>query len=192
MSYNEPHAGYTFCALGALALTGQLNVHHPAVDIDGTIRWLVDRQTDLVDPDGLLDSEFVGKVMPGSSLDQSRDELRLPDPLAAAGMNGRLNKVADTCYCWWVSASLGMLGQGRLVNKPALRRYLLQLTQHPFMGGFCKFPDEKYADIYHSFMGLAALSLASTPEERQKDGIKEWDAEMCISINVRRRLRDTD
>ncbi|QIX00055.1 hypothetical protein AMS68_005572 [Peltaster fructicola] len=170
--------------------------NHPPVEIDALTRWLADRQTDLVDPDGSLDSEFVSKLsaMPTdeSAAYQSAEAsllhpaLQMPDPNVAAGMNGRLNKVADTCYCWWVGASLDMLGQGDLVNKPALRRYLLQLTQHPFMGGFCKFPDDKYADIYHSFMGLAALSLASTAEERAEDGIKEWDAEMCISKDVKR------
>lgn len=163
--------------------------------------WLADRQTDLVDPESELEFEFAGNApsadasqsvtQPTQQLTPSATPTVAPSDLPiAAGMNGRLNKTADTCYCWWVGASLSMLGKATLFDHSALRRYLLQLTQHPYMGGFCKFPDDKYADIYHSFLGLAALSVASTPEQRIQDNIKEWDVEMCVSKDVRRRLRN--
>ena len=38
------------------------------------------------------------------------------------------------------------------------RRYLLEKTQHSIMGGFGKFPGD-LPDIYHAYLGLAALSL---------------------------------
>lgn len=69
-----------------------------------------------------------------------------------------------------------------------MRHYLLALTQHPIMGGFSKFPGDKWADLYHSYLGLAALSLVSTAVERETDGIKELDAGMCVSADVRGRL----
>lgn len=56
------------------------------------------------------------------------------------------------------------------------------------MGGFSKFPGDKWADLYHSYLGLAALSLCSEPEERRRDGVKEVDAGMCVSVEVRGRL----
>jgi geranylgeranyl transferase type-1 subunit beta len=56
------------------------------------------------------------------------------------------------------------------------------------MGGFSKFPGDKWADLYHSYLGLVALSLASTAEERTNDGIKSVDAGMCVSKEVRGRL----
>ena len=56
------------------------------------------------------------------------------------------------------------------------------------MGGFSKFPGDKWADLYHSYLGLAALSLASTKEEREEDGVKELDPGMCVSVEVHGRL----
>lgn len=106
----------------------------------------------------------------------------------AAGFSGRLNKIGDTCYAFWVGASLYLLHQPSLYARSLLRSYLLELTQHQVMGGFTKFPGDKYADLYHSYLGLAALSLASTAEEREMDGVKELDAGMCVSTEVRGRL----
>ena len=108
----------------------------------------------------------------------------------AAGFSGRLNKIGDTCYAFWVGASFYLLGQPGLYAHSLLRNYLLELTQHQVMGGFTKFPGDKYADLYHSYLGLAALSLASTAEERESDGIKELDPGMCVSTDVRGRLEN--
>jgi hypothetical protein len=74
------------------------------------------------------------------------------------GFNGRCNKSVDTCYAYWVTASLDvspfiriiqnecadqkqMLGQDRaqLLNIKAARRFLLEQTQHR-IGGFGKAP----------------------------------------------------
>ena len=105
-----------------------------------------------------------------------------------SGICGRPCKPADTCYAFWAGASLQLLSALHLSSTPALRHYLLALTQHPIMGGFSKFPGDKWADLYHSYLGLAALSLVSTAEEREGDGIKELDAGMCVSADVRGRL----
>jgi geranylgeranyl transferase type-1 subunit beta len=111
-------------------------------------------------------------------------------------MNGRTNKVADTCYAWWVGASIDLLSQTpsdhlssaplplkhkHLFDVPALETYLLLKTQHPALGGFGKFPGD-LPDLYHSYMGLAALGLIGV------DGVKEVDAGMCISTQARQRI----
>ncbi|KAM0722077.1 hypothetical protein Q7P37_003003 [Cladosporium fusiforme] len=113
-----------------------------------------------------------------------------PNP---TGMSGRPSKPADTCYAFWAVASLNLLSPATKETAPlhtpaALRGYLLTLTQHPIMGGFSKFPGDKWADLYHSYLGLAALSLCSSAEERERDGVKEVDAGMCVSVEVRGRL----
>lgn len=96
------------------------------------IRWLVHRQTeyiDLVDEEilGLYEADPVGKPSQdeqGSSLesrllpvstsveDDRRaalpDILPLGEDLQFAGFNGRCNKVADTCYSFWVGGSLAV------------------------------------------------------------------------------------
>lgn len=98
-----------------------------------------------------------------------------------AGMNGRCNKVADTCYAFWVGASLHMFGHGDIADHKALRRYLLEKTANPKLGGFGKYPED-LPDLYHSYLGLAALSLTGD------DTIKELDAAMCLSKEARARL----
>ena len=96
-------------------------------------------------------------------------------------MNGRTNKVADTCYAFWVGASLDILKSSKLSDQSAVRCYLLGKTQHGVLGGFGKFPGD-LPDLYHSYLGLAALSLAGS------DQIKVLDGGMCLSKDARARL----
>ena len=70
----------------------------------------------------------------------STDEVR-SKKLLHAGFNGRSNKVADTCYAWWVGSSLGILNRLHLQNFNAAERYLLEKTQHQ-IGGFSKMPGD--------------------------------------------------
>ena len=97
------------------------------------------------------------------------------------GMNGRTNKVADTCYAFWAGGSLHILAQPSLYDHNGIQRYLLEKTQHPVLGGFGKFPGD-LPDLYHSYLGLAALSLAGG------SGIKELDPGMCVSKEASTRL----
>jgi geranylgeranyl transferase type-1 subunit beta len=163
-----------------------------------TIRWLVERQTDLEEPEDEAEEEVgdMSEPVPNkTTIDSSEPSLNtlhqspdkstcLPqfdlEPLVA-GMNGRTNKVADTCYAWWVGASFHLMGQPGLYCRAALRRYLLVKTQHPALGGFGKFPGD-LPDLYHSYLGLAALGLVGT------EGVREVDPAMCVSKRASARL----
>eukprot|EP00300_Choanocystis_sp_HF-7_P039924 c6289_g1_i1.p1 GENE.c6289_g1_i1~~c6289_g1_i1.p1 ORF type:complete len:120 (+),score=25.01 c6289_g1_i1:1-360(+) len=72
------------------------------------------------------------------------------------GFNGRPNKIDDTCYTFWIGASLSLIGCHHLLETTKLRQFLLE-TQTPY-GGFGKYP-EALPDILHSFYGLAGWSL---------------------------------
>lgn len=87
-------------------------------NVPGLIKWLVSRQTLYEAPDNSDDEDdfhdplreqrerLVGvyeEKVQGSSL--SLDTLTLHDS-ESVGFNGRCNKPADTCYCFWVGASL--------------------------------------------------------------------------------------
>ena len=162
------------------------------------MRWLVYRQTEESEPDELLDSEFLDtrskhedigsstQSIFGNALHQSPADTVIGSSFSlgasCAGMNGRTNKLADTCYAWWGGASLYLLGQPTLYNQSAVRDYLLEKTQHPVLGGFGKFPGD-LPDLYHSCLGLAALSLAGGED------VKEIDAGMCISKDAKARLK---
>lgn len=56
------------------------------------------------------------------------------------GFQGRPHKPADTCYSFWVGASLRLVGIDDLVSCEHNRAFL-GTTQHPQMAGFAKWPD---------------------------------------------------
>ena len=197
---HEPHAGYTFCSLGALRFINRLNLEPKTFDKEirapqypeEVVRWLVHRQTNLLYPTPAFDSEFLDskhstKLTALEFADlQATDSAPDFDALNAsfidsAGLNGRINKVADTCYAFWAGASLHMLNQSNLYDREAVTKYLLTKTQNPITGGFGKFPGDP-PDLYHSYLGLAALSLAGSEE------VKALDAAMCISLEAKGRL----
>lgn len=76
------------------------------------------------------------------------------------GFQGRLNKDPDTCYSFWVGASLEILGCYHLVNAPLSKSFTLG-CQHA-IGGFSKTADA-YQDVLHTYFSLCGLSLAGEP-----------------------------
>ena len=89
-----------------------------------------------------------------------------------AEMNGRLGKPRDSCYLWWIGASLINLGKGEVVlveNKSQIELFLRNNCFVPDSGGISKYPsipwDDKSvhgkqdADLFHTFLGIASLAL---------------------------------
>lgn len=141
--YTESHSGLTFCGLGALKL---LNYDFSGNEtwVANTIRWLVNRQVDYP-----------------KTIEAYRDEeYEYWDEDDIGGFNGRENKFGDTCYSWWVTASLKLLGDQyfECVNFGAAEKYLLRKSQSRLMGGFGK-DSQSYPDPFHSFLGIASLTL---------------------------------
>ncbi|XP_059163268.1 geranylgeranyl transferase type-1 subunit beta-like [Physella acuta] len=77
------------------------------------------------------------------------------------GFTGRPNKPADTCYSFWVGATLQMLGVLDLSNVTFNRSFVLS-TQSQITGGFSKYPDH-IPDPLHTYLGLCGLSLIGEP-----------------------------
>lgn len=77
------------------------------------------------------------------------------------GFQGRPNKPPDTCYSFWVGASLELLGWSSFINRQWNRSYVLS-TQGKLVGGFSKWPDY-HPDPMHTCLGLAGLSLNKEP-----------------------------
>nr|RBQ88637.1 hypothetical protein FVER53263_05807 [Fusarium verticillioides] len=101
--------------------------------------------------------------------------------LGHIGFNGRWNKKADTCYCWWVGGTLEMLGNSSIINVIPSRRYLLDITQHR-IGGFSKSVGGP-PDMYHSYLGLAALATMGDND------LKEFDVGLCCSQETTRKIQ---
>ena len=70
-----------------------------------------------------------------------------------------------------MSGALTLLGQGALVDRPPARRFLLEKTQH-LIGGFAKHPGDP-PDVYHGYLGLAALATMAGQEQAAKEGDHE-------------------
>ncbi|KAF2863536.1 terpenoid cyclases/Protein prenyltransferase [Piedraia hortae CBS 480.64] len=159
--YREAHAGYLYTTLGALGLFGRLNSlkdgQGESVSGDmrapilplNSVRWLVNLQAE----------------SPGNDY--------------CAGISGRPSKPVDTCYAFWVSASLEML-HAPLYDRNKLRNSVLDAS-HEFLGGFAKTSGE-IPDLYHSYLGLAALGVIGT------EGTKDVDPVLCVSRETREKV----
>ncbi|AGO10743.1 AaceriAGR384Cp [[Ashbya] aceris (nom. inval.)] len=153
-AFGEAHAGYTSCALSLLSILGKLD----SLDEEfraRTVSWLVHRQV-----------SAIGAV----PLQDDNEQFYAEDH---GGFQGRENKAADTCYAFWCMNSLEILEASSLVDNGPMESYLLQQTQNSLVGGFAK-TDEDDPDIYHTFLGIAALGLIAGT----------FDGALCVPKNV--------
>ncbi|CDO56881.1 similar to Saccharomyces cerevisiae YGL155W CDC43 Beta subunit of geranylgeranyltransferase type I [Geotrichum candidum] len=145
----ESHAGLTFCGLASLSLIleyykkGDMTIWDMC-DWNKTVQWLSHRQ-----------------IFAIGGPEENEDD---------GGLNGRINKPADTCYAFWCAASLEiLLGTGNsntIINSKRAESYLLDQAQHKLFGGFAKVTGET-PDQMHSFLGLSALSLLNTSTKEE-------------------------
>ncbi|POR34973.1 Geranylgeranyl transferase type-1 subunit beta [Tolypocladium paradoxum] len=178
-------AGYAYCGIAALYMLdrplspssphGGAAIKQGVADRQGLINFLVHRQfTYLAQEEEEDDDE-------GENFIESKlGALSLSEGCGHVGYNGRWNKKADTCYCWWVAGTLAMLDGLSMANGPPSRKYMLDITQHR-IGGFSKAVGGP-PDIYHSYLGLAALALMGEPE------LKAFDVGLCCSLETTRKV----
>lgn len=170
--HTEAHAGHTFCGLAALKLLDYDLEKAPWAPT--TRDWLLHRQVD-----------YSSSLYHGSDYAYHDEE-------DTGGFNGRDNKFADTCYLWWVVALLKLLGthNTRLIDTTALTRYLLDGTQNRLLGGFGK-DTQAFPDPFHSFLGLASLSLvkttidAATSDSMRLTELQDVDETLVITQRLR-------
>uniref|UniRef100_A0A158QN68 Protein geranylgeranyltransferase type I n=1 Tax=Haemonchus placei TaxID=6290 RepID=A0A158QN68_HAEPC len=98
------------------------------------------------------------------------------------GFHGRAHKPDDSCYAFWIGATLEILNANHLMDKEKLRSFLL-IAQHQHMGGFCKIPEESgYPDLLHTYFSIAAFSLLREP------GLAPINASLNVSRHVYERI----
>ncbi|RSL39256.1 hypothetical protein CEP53_014201, partial [Fusarium sp. AF-6] len=181
-SQHESHAGYAYCAIGALSLLDRpldSTLAHPPEDAlkqgipnrEGLLQFLASRQF-----------AYLAKEEEEDEVEENFLESKLGETnYGHVGFNGRWNKKADTCYCWWVGGTLAMLGNSSIINAPPSRRYILDITQHQ-IGGFSKAVGGP-PDMYHAYLGLAALSTMGETD------LKEFDVGLCCSMDTTRKIQ---
>ncbi|OAA61741.1 geranylgeranyl transferase type 1 beta subunit [Niveomyces insectorum RCEF 264] len=190
---HESHGGYAFCAIAALSLLERAQQGAPPQSATNSIfaRGIADMPALL----RWLSARCFRYAPPGDDDDEVEDEaeslvtgvtpaaLLRPETHPFLGFNGRCNKHADTCYTWWTMGALTILARSGAVTvvdnhavaapwKPC-RRFLLEQTQHG-IGGFAKGPGGP-PDVYHSYLGLAALATRGEP------GLRAFDPAVCVS-----------
>ncbi|GMR37082.1 hypothetical protein PMAYCL1PPCAC_07277, partial [Pristionchus mayeri] len=97
------------------------------------------------------------------------------------GFHGRANKTDDSCYAFWIGATLEMLNSFHLVDQHELRSFLYSV-QFPPLGGFCKLHEiGGHPDLLHTYFSLAALSILKEP----------YFQSMYAPLNVTRRVHES-
>lgn len=97
------------------------------------------------------------------------------------GLNGRPQKEADVCYSWWVLSSLCMLERNQWIDGGSLRSYILS-CQDEEAGGISDKPGDE-VDVFHTFFGIAGLSLL------RSDGVRPIDPTFALPVHTMQRLR---
>lgn len=97
-----------------------------------------------------------------------------------SGFQGRPNKPVDTCYSFWVGATLKILEIYHLIDYQQNKDYLLS-TQDSKIGGFSKWIDSS-PDPMHTYLGLCGLALMS------EDDLEEVHAGLNMSQRALRHL----
>lgn len=143
----------------------------------GLLHWLASRQFVYLEPD---DEESDEDDAVNFTLPESLSVLSLEENQRFVGVNGRCNKAADTCYSWWVGASLASLGRDELMSRESSRRFLLEKMQHR-IGGFGKNPGSP-PDLYHACFGLAILGVFG------ETGLSKVDSGLAVPTETVRRI----
>jgi len=73
------------------------------------------------------------------------------------GFHGRPHKHDDSCYSFWLGATLKIINSFDLIDFERNKTFVLS-TQDEIVGGFGKWP-QVIPDIMHSYMGMCGLAL---------------------------------
>ena len=97
-------------------------------------------------------------------------------------ITGRTNKQSDSCYSFWITASLHLLNVSHLINDQALTSFISQCST--IFGGFSKHASSTslnthYPDIMHTYFTLNTLLLLNKLPNRKCD----VNCILCIPLN---------
>ncbi|KAF8323502.1 rab geranylgeranyltransferase [Cantharellus anzutake] len=188
-SMGEVDTRFTYCAVSALSLLGQLH----AIDVDKAVSYLRKCRNF----DGGFGSSEGGEshaaqvwtcVAALAILDRIEGEVdqqilgwwlaerQLPN----GGLNGRPEKLEDVCYSFWVLSSLAILKKVHWIDPDALTNFILS-AQDLEGGGIADRPGDM-VDVFHTNFGVAGLSILGYP------GLNDLDPVYCMPADLIRRL----
>lgn len=68
------------------------------------------------------------------------------------------------CYSWWIYSSFKIIHREQWIDQKALERFILE-CQDAQDGGVSDRPGNQH-DVFHTFFGIAALSLLDEKENK--------------------------
>jgi len=163
--WGEVDIRFAYCALSALTILDGLG----SIDVDGCVRWILRCMN--------YDGAF-GPVPRAEShaayVFCAVQALALVDALEAVdvdrlgwwlcerqtpsgGFNGRPEKAPDVCYSWWILSALASIDRAHWIDGGKLASFI-HAAQDEEGGGIADRPGD-VPDVFHTFFGLAGLSL---------------------------------
>jgi geranylgeranyl transferase type-2 subunit beta len=189
--WGEVDSRFSYCALLTLAILGRMD----AVNLEAAVSYVVS----CVNFDGgfgcIPGAEShagqvfccVGALKLCNALNRIDDELLgwwlCERQLPCGGFNGRPDKKEDVCYSWWVLSSLAMLSKMDWIDARKLTGFIRE-CQDPEGGGIADRPDDM-ADVFHTFFGLAGLSLMGDELLAAIDPMYALPAEIVLKLQQR-------
>ncbi|KAL0049986.1 hypothetical protein WJX82_002124 [Trebouxia sp. C0006] len=99
----------------------------------------------------------------------------------SGGLCGRPEKLQDVCYSWWCLSALCILDRLHWIDKGALTQFIL-FCQDEENGGISDRPEDM-VDAFHTFFGIAALSLMGYK------GLEPIDPVYALPVKVMQQIR---
>lgn len=96
------------------------------------------------------------------------------------GLNGRPEKLPDVCYSWWVLSSLSIIGRIHWIDQEKLKEFIMSCQD---VDGGISDRVGNMVDVYHTFFGIAGLSLMQYP------GLAEVDPTYALPTSVVHRIK---
>eukprot|EP00930_Biecheleria_cincta_P045445 TRINITY_DN31314_c0_g1_i1.p1 TRINITY_DN31314_c0_g1~~TRINITY_DN31314_c0_g1_i1.p1 ORF type:complete len:357 (-),score=60.50 TRINITY_DN31314_c0_g1_i1:174-1211(-) len=163
--WGEVDVRFAYCALSALTILNALD----RIDVDACVRWLLRcmNYEGSFGPVPRAESHaaYVFCAVQALALVDALDAVDL-DRLGwwlcerqtpSGGFNGRPEKAPDVCYSWWILSALATIDRAHWIDNDKLAEFI-HATQDEEDGGIADRPGD-VPDVFHTFFGLAGLSL---------------------------------
>jgi len=164
-AWGEVDTRFTYCALNCLSLLGQLHL----VDVNKAVQFVA-RCRNFDGGFGAVPGAeshagqifcCVGALAISDHMEQCDADVLgwwlCERQLPTGGLNGRPEKKQDVCYSWWVLSALAMLRRLAWIDKQRLVDFIMS-CQDEKDGGISDRPGNM-ADVFHTYFGIAGLSL---------------------------------